>query len=86
MSKWTERQGDEYDKDMTFDYWVNNPLITPENKVALYDQAIYDAGMDGYREGLAWEQKRIELEWELEMRCDCEDAMGHMKKRINGEK
>jgi len=29
-----------------YDYWVNNPLITPVNKALLYDNAIWNAKMD----------------------------------------
>lgn len=43
------------------------------------------AGNEGYREGIAWERKRVEMAWHEEMACKCEDAMGHMKQRIYGE-
>lgn len=32
------------------------------------------------------ERDRIIKLWELEMACECEDAMGHLKQRIEGEK
>lgn len=59
------------------DYWINNPLITPINKCVMYDSDIYDA--------VIGERERIGKLWELEMACDCEEAMQHLKQRIQGE-
>jgi hypothetical protein len=35
--------------------------------------------------GVVEERERIIKLWELEMTCDCEDAMGHLRQRIGGE-
>lgn len=40
MSKWTERPDDGFGYDPIAEHWVNNPLITPVNKVAMFDEAI----------------------------------------------
>lgn len=48
--------------------------------------AIEDAGNDGYREGIAWERKRIEIAWQIErFECQCETPMDHLLGRIEGE-
>lgn len=45
------------------------------------------AGDEGYREGIAWERKRIEIEWQIErFECQCETPMDHLLERIEGEK
>ncbi len=41
------------------------------------------AGNEGYREGIAWEQKRIEIAWQVErFECQCETPMDHLLERI----
>jgi len=44
---------------------------------------IEHAGNEGYREGIAWEQKRIEIAWQVErFECQCETPMDHLLERI----
>ena len=64
-------------------HWINNPLIKPISKVDMFEEEIKREGYEGYLEGIAWERKRVEMAWELEMRCECEDAMRHLKQRID---
>lgn len=46
------------------------------------DKAIY---LTGVERGKKQEQERIIKLWNIEMACDCEDAMNHLKQRIKGE-
>ncbi len=66
-------------------HWMNNPLISPISKVDAYEKALKREGDEAYGEGIAWERKRVEMAWFLEMDCQCEDAMGHLKRRIDGD-
>ena len=42
----------EYDDDA--EHWVNNPLITPKNKVAMFDEAIERAKREGVKEAIEY--------------------------------
>lgn len=40
----------------------------------------------GFEDGIEAERLRILLQWQYEMKeCRCEDAIGHMERRIKGE-
>jgi hypothetical protein len=65
-----------------YDYWVNNPLITPINKTFMYEDDMERM----FNKGVTSERERILGQWQYEMtKCKCDDAMGHMERRIKAE-
>jgi hypothetical protein len=63
-------------------HWINNPLIKPVSKVHMFEEALKHEGDDGYREGIAWERKRVEMAWHEEMACQCSNFEYHLLERI----
>jgi hypothetical protein len=39
-------------------------------------------GDEAYREGIAWERKRVEMAWHEEMACQCSNFEYHLLERI----
>lgn len=53
----------------------------------LTPEGLYALQSDTWAEGVAWERKRIESEWQIErFECQCESPMDHLLERIEGEK
>lgn len=48
-------------------------------------RAMHAASNDLIQYGGVVEQERIIGLWDLEMACDCEEAMQHLKQRIEGD-
>jgi hypothetical protein len=47
---------------------------------------VRDLETDSYEAGVMAERERILTQWQYEMtRCNCEDAMAHMERRIKAE-
>jgi hypothetical protein len=47
---------------------------------------IHKTSMDCIERGKVIERERILTQWQYEMNeCKCDDAMGHMERRIKGE-
>lgn len=64
----------------------NTQQLKFENYTGCLCSIIDDAGAEGYREGIAWERKRIEIEWQIErFECQCEAPMDHLLERIEGD-
>jgi hypothetical protein len=57
-----------------------------EEQMSDLQDLIHKTSMDCIERGKVIEQERILTQWQYEMNeCKCEDAMGHMERRIKGE-
>lgn len=53
--------------------------------VAIIDKYADKSWDNGNQEGMKEERQRVLFLWDEEMACQCEEAMQHLRRRIEGE-
>lgn len=69
-------------RDWYMGYGVDGRAELAEVEGIAFDRYLLERDVETQKVALSWERERFDRLWQIEMSCECEEAMAHLKTRM----